>query len=183
MKVLYLSRRGSTYDVSGGVDSAVLRPGEPVFVPDPTDDWLTCVCPAVIISLLGSHIPVESARRHYNRGTLLHLTLPRTQQPVPSLCIDRAVAPGQPFDVANICNNIEVHRCAIDGSGDEVWSDSGISLDEADKAIAFLSKYMTLKTGDLIAFESLPLTIGAPILDTKITASIGDIQSLEIRIK
>lgn len=178
-----MSRLITGYDVSGGPDSAVLRHGEPVFVADPADDWLSMVCPAIVIDLLGTHIPLSCVRRHYSRGMLTLLTLPRSSPHMPPLFHDRAIAPGAQFAAEELENTITVTRSNIDGSNPALWTDRGLSLGEADRAVTYLSQFMTLKTGDIIAFESLPLALGAPVLDTRITARAGDTPSLDVKIK
>ena len=185
MKVLLLKKNGNTFTVEGGADSAILRLGEPVFVPEPADEWVSCICPAIVIDLLGTHIPEASARRHYSRGTLLHLTVPATngESPVPPLFIDRAVAPGDRVSLEELGAPIRVTRSSLDGSHADTLCGPGLTLALADKAVAFVSRYMTLKTGDIIAFSDYAIPLGAPVLDTRVTACAADNKCLDIKIK
>lgn len=54
-----------------GADSAVLRCGEPVFVPDPVDEWVSLVAPAVRLCRLGMHMG-RNARAYFD--SCLHST-------------------------------------------------------------------------------------------------------------
>ena len=50
MKTIYLQTIDGAVKALGGADSAVLRPGEPVFVPEPVEDWCSFVALAIRIS-------------------------------------------------------------------------------------------------------------------------------------
>ena len=62
MKVLCISANGKRMKVDVGSDQAVLRLGEPVFVPEPVEEWRSAVAPAVRISRLGTAIKASTAR-------------------------------------------------------------------------------------------------------------------------
>jgi len=49
--------------------------------------------------------------------------------------------------------------------------------------ISFVSRYMTLKTGDMIVLGDHSLDLGTPELDTRISVGIFGASSLDIRIK
>ena len=52
-----------------------------------------------------------------------------------------------------------------------------------DRAVNMVSRYMTLKTGDMIIFGDSAVEVGTPRLDTRLTASISSQPSLDIRFK
>ena len=54
---------------------------------------------------------------------------------------------------------------------------------QADDVVSWLSQTMTLKTGDIIIFADSALSLGAPLPDTAVTATVGGRESLSVRIK
>ncbi len=93
MKTIYLQTIDGVIKALGGADSAVLRPGEPVFVPEPVEDWCSFVAPAIRISRLGMNIKPSFARQYYHELGAVHVLLPRRPGPIPPLFCDRAIAP------------------------------------------------------------------------------------------
>lgn len=184
MKVLAVRSENGIIRADGGGDSAVLRPGEPVFIPEPTDEWFFTIAPAIRISRLGTHIPTDKAHLYYDSIGAVHLLLPAVEVPVPVLFIDRAVAPPNtwlPYD--NSAFELTVQRSLLsDGTALDSCRTVVDSLD-ADRVVSQLSKWIMLKTGDIIVFTDYATEPVHPRPDTRVTASLGDTESLNIKIK
>ena len=177
--------------VEAGVDSAVLRPGEPVFIPDPVDQWRTAVAPAIRISRLGTAIKAARARSYYSEIAAVHTLRPApgsdAAHGLPPAILDRAFSPGRwlplPEDSSSELS-LSVSRSAI-GEADPEPTTVTFTLAtlQVDQAIALLSEFITFKTGDILVFPSVAVSLGTPILDTHIAASVCGEPSLDIRIK
>lgn len=173
--------------VVAGADSALLRPSEPVFLPAGGSAWTARIAPAVRIGRLGTHIPVSAAHAYVDAHTLMHLLMPpeHLYDAVIWGLSDRSFSPGR----------------WIDGcfGTDTEWSASAAPLygggtvgviptrevppqAVCDAAIAAVSRFATLKTGDIIIFgdyaADLPLE---PNL--LINANLGDSMVLNLKIK
>lgn len=190
MKILLVSiDADGSRKVSGGADSALLRQGEPVFVSEPVEAWELLVAPAVRVSRLGFHIPLKHAGRYYDAIAAVALQLPVADDGVPPLFHDRAVSPGEWLDAARFAGStfiLAVTRTPLPGRDSEIiFTDVELSLDvlAVDETVAWLSRNMTLKTGDIIIFGQAARSLGSPLPDTALTATIGGIGSLSVRIK
>lgn len=172
-----------------GVDSAVLRPGEPVFVADPMEAWRCRVVPAVRISRLGMHINPGNAPRHIDAITVFHVMTPATPcaDMAPGL-IDRTFSPGvwMPLESDGYSSafTLRVARGPIGGAATEEIT-VGFSPDTLGVAqeVARLSQMCTFRTGDIILFARAAADLGAPCLNTCVRATLNNRDILNIRIK
>lgn len=172
-----------------GVDSAVLRPGEPVFVADPADAWRCRVVPAVRISRLGMHISPANVHRHIDAITVFHLMTPATPCAgmAPGL-IDRTFSPGawMPLDSDGYSStfSLRVARGPIGGdAAEEIAVEFSPDALGVTREIARLSQMCTFRTGDVILFAEAGAEIGPPCLDTFVRATLNGHDTLNIRIK
>ncbi|MDE6196363.1 MAG: hypothetical protein K2F91_00680 [Muribaculaceae bacterium] len=192
MKVLSIgtSPDGKTL-VEAGVDSAVLRPGEPVFVPEPTSDWNSSAVPVVRIGRLGMSITEARARDYYHELTLFHMLTPVSPdaaEGLPPFILDRALSPGRWLDISAAPSDrrfvLSATRSPIGGSDSDVLSAEASLADlGVDRVVALLSRHLTFKTGDLLVFRDCRLDFGSPQLDTEIKAAVDGEEVLDIRIK
>lgn len=172
-----------------GADSAVLRPGEPVFVPDPVDTWRCRVMPAVRVSRLGMHISARNARLYFDAISAFHVMTPMNPAPgIPIGFIDRTFSPGSfiPGDAPHdaVERTIEVSRAPIGSPLAEILTTS-FSVDSirAASVLSEISQWCTLKTGDVLLFADAAVDLGSPVLDTVLEAAIDGSPVLNIRIK
>lgn len=187
MKVLVIETGvDGTLSVQLGADSAVLRPGEPVFVPEPPDDWHSRVMPAVRISRLGMHISEANASRHFDSISLFHVMTPTANDgTIPYGMIDRTFSPGEWLPAADFAQTEwEVSRAKIGNIPDSCIKNV-FSLDklEVHAIISRLSRLATFRTGDVLLFADASVDLGSPVLDTCVEARIADRTILNIRIK
>ncbi|MCM1067785.1 MAG: hypothetical protein NC418_09470 [Muribaculaceae bacterium] len=191
MKVLYIRNTpDGGISVDAGADSSVLRTGEPVFVPDPVDGWLSAVAPAVRISRLGTAIKAARARAYYDSLAPVHLLRPADA----SLChglppgiLDRALSPGEwlPLDEEPHSYAILAELSAIGADKPFASASALFSLEAAgvDKAIELLSQYLSFRTGDILVFPEHGISLGTPTLDTELRVCVDGHEALRIRIK
>ncbi len=187
MKVLLIETgKDGAPSVLLGADSAVLRCGEPVFVPEPLADWHCRIMPAVRISRLGMHISAANVARHVDSVSLFHVMMPVSPLAgVPSGMIDRTFSPGEWIPAEASGPGVwSATRKKIGGEA-ELCLENTFSLDEAGVAdtISRLSRYCTFRTGDVLLFADAAVELGAPILDTCVEARLADKTVLSIRIK
>ncbi len=177
--------------VKGGADSAILRTGEPVFVPEPVQVWRSTVAPAIRMSRLGMSIKATKASEYYDAISLFHLLTPVDPVIVdglPPYILDRTFSPGQwhstsPDPLKEY--RFEAMRRELNGNAEETAVSGQFSLLSlgVDDAIAALSRYMTFRTGDILVFPDKGCDMGAPMLDTEMTASLDGLPTLSIRLK
>lgn len=187
MKTLLLRTVDGHQTAIGGADSAVLRSGEPVFVPEPLSDWMLLVAPAIRISRLGMNIKPSFARQYYHEVGAVQLLMPREASalPVPPLFCDRGIAPGAWIDIESLHESgfTATVYDRVDTEVSRIECDLTVSDLDCDNMISFVSRYMTLKTGDMIVLGDHLLDLGTPEPDTRICAEIFGAPSLDIRIK
>ena len=158
-------------------DSALLTGNRPLFVPDFMTGAAVYAAPALRISRLGKNIAPRFASRYYDSVTVATLI------DIPALgnlacAIEGAVATGewlQPADTLTISATV-----AAEGGDNMITRTLDRFNDTAAEAIAILSRYMTLKMGDIIIPCRLPdpltLNIGADISFT-----LNDAQALTLK--
>lgn len=172
--------------MSLGADSAMLRPGEPVFVPDPVDDWRSAIVPAVRICHLGMNILPAMAPKYYDCMGLFHTLTPAEPSPdMPWGLIDRTFSPGiwQPTGASTLV--IEVTRTPIGCEQPDFTESISVGWDslKVDETLSRLSRYCTLRTGDVLLFADFRVALGAPVLNTTVQGSLNGAESIHIRIK
>lgn len=167
-------------------DSALVRVSTPLFVPDFARDWFLQVVPFVTIGRLGKSIPECFAHR-YTEGFGLGV---RLVPPTPGMSVnaalmvtfDGAFAPSEPVDVPsdNDVLRIECRQCGA--AGNEVSVDVPVADMHIDGAVSLVSRYVTLKTGDIISPCMLPVTFPA-VIDSRIEIDLDGKRILTLKIK
>lgn len=187
MKILLIETAADgLMKVQLGADSAVLRTGEPVFVPEPLAQWQCRVMPGVRISRLGMHISPANAARHFDSVSLFHVMTPSEPMAgIPCGVIDRTFSPGEWIPAKDIAaGRWTVTRKRIGKEADFIQSHS-FTLDSlgVHDAISRLSGLCTFRTGDVLLFGDAAINLGNPVLDTCIEAALDANVLLNIRIK
>ena len=152
-------------------DSALLKDGKPFFIPDFMGriDYETEV--VVRICRLGKGIPQQFAHRYYDAVTLgIDFTAREVQKKAKDLGRPWTIAKG--FDGSAVIGEWvkleeghkqspiqDLHfRLDINGETKQVGY-TGDMLYKVDELIAYISKFFTLKTGDLL-FTGTPVGVG-----------------------
>ncbi len=155
-------------------DSALLRDGRILYLPELDGQWSATVYPVVRISRLSKSIAEKFASRYYDAMTLALRINPaqRWRGSALSHCFDGAWVVGDWVD-------LPLTPCAITVDNRTTAVDTSLWL--ADRTISVISRHITLKNGDEIALcrlTEVPIAI-----DTQFSASIDDRQVLNFKIR
>lgn len=172
-------------------DSSLLKDGKPFFVPDDMGhiDYETEI--VVRICRLGKAIPACFAYRYYDAVTVgIDFTARDLQKQLREKGLPWELCKG--FDgAATIGNwvpvdkfrNIQALQFHLDINGKTVQQ--GCTSDmifKIDEIIEYISKYFTLKTGDII-YTGTPVGVGPVNIDDHLEGYIEDRKVLEFNIK
>lgn len=166
-------------------DSATLRPHEPLFVPDFAEGWVLEVLPSVTVERLGKWIAPRFARRYFGDFRLCARLLPPSGS-VPASALetnfDGALAWGRPHSAQELYDTeLSVSASLSDGSCRHVFTFGWKEL-HAEETLALASRYMTLKTGDVIIPCRTSLRFPA-VAGTRLQVSLGSADTLDINLK
>ncbi|WP_299214004.1 fumarylacetoacetate hydrolase family protein [uncultured Aquimarina sp.] len=172
-------------------DTAILLKKQPFFIPDFSDDVHHEVEILVKIKKVGKHIDRKFAHKYYNEiGLGIDFTARDLQSKLKSkgLPWEKAKA----FDGAAVIgnwmskedfpdvNNINFH---LEKNAETVQKgNTRFMLWKIDELIEYVSKYFTLKIGDVI-FTGTPAGVGAVEAEDTLTGFIEKQQIFSIRIK
>ena len=172
-------------------DSSLLKDGKPFFLPEEMGrvDYETEL--VVRICKLGKSIPQRFAHRYYDAVTVgIDFTARDLQQRLRAegkpwdLCkgFDGAAVIGQWVDIAKF-RDIQAIHFHLDINGQTVQQGcSSDMLFKVDEIIAFISRYFTLKTGDLL-YTGTPVGVGPVHINDHLTGWIDDRKVLEFNVK
>ena len=172
-------------------DSSLLKDGKPFFLPEEMGrvDYETEL--VVRICKLGKSIPQRFAHRYYDAVTVgIDFTARELQQRLRAegkpwdLCkgFDGAAVIGQWVDIAKF-RNIQAIHFHLDINGQTVQQGcSSDMLFKVDEIIAYISRYFTLKTGDLL-YTGTPVGVGPVHINDHLTGWIDDRKVLEFNVK
>lgn len=172
-------------------DSALLKDGKPFFIPD----WMGQIDYeaelVVRICRLGKGIPERFAHRYYDAVTLgVDFTARDLQKKLRDarlswdLCkgFDGSAAIGEWVDVDKF-RDIQALHFHLDINGNTVQEGcSSDMLFRVDEIIAYISRFFTLKTGDLL-YTGTPAGIGPVHIDDHLTGYIEDRKVLDFNCK
>lgn len=172
-------------------DSSLLKDGKPFFVPDDMGriDYETEI--VVRICRLGKAIPACFAYRYYDAVTVgIDFTARDLQKQLREKGLPWELCKG--FDgAATIGNwvlvdkfrNIQALQFHLDINGKTVQQGcTSDMLFKIDEIIEYISKYFTLKTGDII-YTGTPVGVGPVNIDDHLEGYIEDRKVLEFNIK
>lgn len=172
-------------------DSSLLKDKKPFFIPDDLGqiDYETEL--VVRICRLGKSIPQRFAHRYYDAVTVgidftareLQRKLREAGQPW-DLCkgFDGAAAIGDWMSVEKF-RDIQSIRFRLDINGNTVQQGfSGDMLFKVDELIEYISRYFTLKTGDII-YTGTPMGVGPVKIDDHLEGYLEDYKVLEFNCK
>lgn len=164
-------------------DSAAVRRGMPMFIADFATEWELEVLPFLSIGRLGKSIPPRFAGRYIDGcGLAVRAVPPLTSSSgcVPgalAVNFDGALAPGEKLPVEQLCQ--DVVEIEAEGFGSVRLCRDDMRVDET---VSLISRYMMLKTGDII----LPCRTGLRVpvgLDTRLDCRLNGLQAISLKIK
>ena len=172
-------------------DSSILKKNKPFFLPNFSENIHYEVEVVIKISKLGKGISAKYARRYYDEVTLgIDITARDLQSRqaaagMPweiSKCFDGAAPIGSFLPVTSI-NNIEDLDFRLEINNKMVQkSNTSDMIFGINEIVEYVSKYFTLKTGDLI-FTGTPLGVGPLKRNDNLVAYLADKPLLDFLIK
>ena len=172
-------------------DSAILKDGKPFFIPDFSDEVHYETELVVRINRLGKNIAPRFAHRYYDAVTVgIDFTARDLQRRFREegkpweLCkgFDNSAVIGAfvPLDRVGDINRIPFH---LDINGQKVQEgNTSDMLFPVDKIIAYVSRFFTLKIGDLI-FTGTPVGVGPVKIDDHLQGYIGERKLLDFHVR
>ncbi len=172
-------------------DTALLKDGKPFFLPDFSDEIHYETELVVKINRLGKNIGERFACRYYDQITVgIDFTardLQRKQKELGlpweiakgfdnSAAIGKFISKNEVSDIRSIDLRLEINDQTVQqgNTEDMIYS--------VDKIIAYISRFFTLKIGDLI-FTGTPAGIGRVAIDDHLQGYLDDRKLLDFRIK
>ena len=172
-------------------DSALLIPGKPFFVPDHLGriDYEAEV--VVRICRLGKNIPERFAHRYYDAVTVgIDFTAREMQQQASRDGLPWTIAKG--FDGSAAIGEwvskdkfIDIQRIHfhLDKNGETVQEGrTSDMIHSIDRLISYLSRFFTLKTGDLL-YTGTPVGVGPVSIGDHLTGWLEDRQVLDLNCR
>jgi 2-keto-4-pentenoate hydratase/2-oxohepta-3-ene-1,7-dioic acid hydratase in catechol pathway len=179
-------------------DSALLKDHKPFFIPDDMGQIDYEAELVVRICRLGKSVPERFARRYYDAVTVgidftaRDMQRKAREQGLPwtickgfdgSACIGEWVEVGHPLQDKDPIRPLPPVSFRLDKNGDTVQQ--GLSTDmvySIDELIAYISRFFTLKTGDLL-FTGTPAGVGPVTIDDHLQGYVGDRRVLDFHCK
>ena len=172
-------------------DSSLLKDGKPFFIPDFSEEIHYETEIVVRIDRLGKNIAERFAHRYYNEVTVgIDFTARDLQrklrsQGLPweiSKAFDNSAVTGtfMPLEQLGKVDNLSFH---LDINGQKVQEgNTGDMLFSVDKIVAYVSRFFTLKIGDLI-YTGTPVGVGLVHIDDHLQGYIGQHKLLDFFVR
>lgn len=172
-------------------DSALLKNGKPFFIPSFSNQVEYEAEIVLKISRVGKNIAEKFAHRYYSEVTIgIDFTardLQRQQKESGGpweICkaFDNSAAIGEFVPLEKV-GKISDLNFSLNLNGKTVQkANTSEMIFSADKIIAYVSQYFTLKTGDMI-FTGTPSGVGPVAINDRLEGSIGEIKLLDFYVK
>jgi len=172
-------------------ETAVLRKNLPFFYPDFTNDLHHEVELVVRISKVGKHIQEQFAHKHYEEiglgidFTARDLQMEQKKKGLPWE-IAKAFDSSAPIgDFIHISELGDLNQIKLSLKKNEQIVQEGSSADmifSIDKIIAYVSQFVSLKTGDLI-FTGTPEGVGPVQIGDRLTGYLNDQEMFSFEVK
>lgn len=173
-------------------DSALLKDGKPFFLPDFSNDVQYEAEVVVRISRLGKHIAPRFAHRYYDAVTVgIDFTARDLQrrfraEGLPwelSKGFDNSAAIGRFVPLEQAGGDVQQLDFHLDIDGHEVQR--GCTADmlfRVDDILAYVSRFMTLKMGDLL-FTGTPAGVGPVSVGQRLQGYLGEEEVLDFYVR
>ena len=172
-------------------DTALLKDGKPFFLPDFSEDVQYETELVVRVSRLGKNIAERFAHRYYDQLTVgIDFTARDLQKKQKELGLPWEIAKG--FDQSAAVGSfipiesamsIQELNFRLDINGETVQAgNSREMIYSVDRIIAFISRFFTLKIGDLI-FTGTPAGVGPVKINDHLQGYVEERKLLDFRVK
>ncbi|MBR1942055.1 MAG: fumarylacetoacetate hydrolase family protein [Bacteroidales bacterium] len=194
---LHKAELGHTEEITEPVlflkpDSSILKNGSPFFLPDFSSDVQYEAELVVRICRLGRHIAPKFAHRYYDAVTVgidftaRDLQRKLREKSLPWLLskgFDASAAVGDFVPLNEVGGDVQKIDFHLDIDGHTVQhGDTSQMLFTVDEIIAYVSKFMTLKIGDLL-FTGTPAGVGPVSVDQHLQGFLGERNVLDFYIR
>lgn len=171
-------------------DSALLRQGEPFFIPDFSNDVHYETEVVVKINRLGKAIEERFAHRYYNEFSLgIDFTARDIQARLKAKGLPWELAKGfdgsavvgkwlskQDYDLNKLDFRLKLNKQQVqEGNTSQM-------LFSIDEIIAFISQYFTLKIGDLI-YTGTPAGVGKVSIGNLLEGFVKDVEVFKVKVR
>lgn len=173
-------------------DSALLRNNDPFYIPEWTKEVHHEIELIIRINRIGKNIEQRFAHRYYNEiGLGIDFTARDVQQELKqkglpwekAKAFDRAAAISSTFFPFSIFPDREAIKFKLNINGKKVQEgNSGLMIFGFDEIISHVSKYMTLKIGDLI-YTGTPAGVGPVKIGDHLEGYLEDKKLLDFMVK
>jgi len=172
-------------------DTTLIRNNQPFFYPDFSNDIHYEVEIVVKFDKLGKNIAEKFAHRYYNE---IGIGIDFTARDLQNKCKEKGLpweiaksfdgaAPISKFMKLEDIGDIKTINFRLELNGQTVQkANTAEMIFSVDKLIEHVSKYMTIKIGDLM-FTGTPAGVGPVKIGDRLTAYIGDKKMLDFQIK
>lgn len=181
MKIIIVSGSNDCPKINILADSALQKTGKPFFVPDFADRFVGSTHLCAHISRLGKNIAKRFSDRYYEQVGLC-FAIQAEADNLPEAVrtgFDGALVVGTTIDKGAFAGSVKLEQRSLAATAEVTVDDVCSRL---DSAIELVSKYFTIKIGDLIVidcgFDDVALNI-----DDKIECNIADCSSISFKIK
>lgn len=172
-------------------DSAILPKGNPMMIPEWTNDLHHEVELVLRIDRLGKNIPLEFAHRYYNEiGLGIDFTARDVQEELKKKGLPWEKAKG--FDGSAVLSpvfhdkqkfQLQPIHFSLEKNGTKVQSgNSSDMIHDFDQIISYVSRYMTLKIGDYI-FTGTPAGVSRVVSGDELTGYLEDEKMFSVKIR
>jgi len=172
-------------------DTALLKDGKPFFLPDFSEDVQYETELVVRVSRLGKNIAERFAHRYYDQVTVgIDFTARDLQTKQKELGLpweiakgfDQSAAVGSFIPIESV-TALQDLNFRLDINGETVQAgNSREMIYSVDRIIAFISRFFTLKIGDLI-FTGTPAGVGPVKINDHLQGYVEDRKLLDFRVK
>jgi len=172
-------------------ETAILRTGRPFFIPDFANEFHHEVELVIRISRLGKNIEPKFAHRYYDEiGVGIDFTARDLQSSLKkkglpwekSKAFDNSAALSKFVPITNF-KDVQNINFRLDINGEKRQEgNSSLMIFKIDEIISHVSKYFTLKMGDLI-YTGTPVGVGPVKIDDRLQLYIEDEMMLDFMIK
>ncbi len=178
MKIISVHRLDPALVIDIHPDSTVVLPGRPFFLPEDGDLRVARAHVAVRISRLGKNISRKFAPRYYD-GITVGLRLTPAGEIADEMkgivsAMDSSTVFGEWQEPSEVQPEVEANvggaTCVLDGL-----------LPEIDFAISEISKYMTLKMGDVVMLPEFYVTPGL-VSSMRLVVALGGAGVLDLKV-
>jgi 2-keto-4-pentenoate hydratase/2-oxohepta-3-ene-1,7-dioic acid hydratase in catechol pathway len=173
-------------------DSSVLKEGKPFYIPDFSLDMQYEAEIVVKINRLGKNIAGRFAHRYYNEVTVgIDMTARDLQQQLRAdalpweICkaFDDSAITGKFIPLEELENDVNHLSFRLDINGKTVQEgNTNNQIFKIDAIIAYVSRFFTLKMGDLI-YTGTPAGVGKVHVNDRLQGYIGETKLLDFHVK